>query len=421
MFDIDKILGTKKSKKQMSFTDMTLSNTFGKNSFSDMIGNLTKKPLQNMGASKQMQNKWFNMNHQQRNNARRKYKDSDGDRIPDMFDCQPHNIMRQDWKMPEGFNSKGVDKWGRKIVYVPVEEAYYMRGRYGKPGQTEYIVDADYKDERELKELGYKRKWDDDFKELNKKYDDDFDKAYDESEKRREEDMVRYKAEIKKRELEKQGYNVYPYKIGKTDRMYIDSDKRGAKLKYRARPKQYEQMIQGVMQPTNASAGTSSGDRKRKDVKNYYENMKKELETGEIPMLEVSDSDIQRGIIGEGRHRILAARELGIKQFPLVVDERTAERMDKYPQGLAKSKHKPDPNKVWTIPEFDEESYRTQDTSKYKEEAKKEVQEEYSNYKTPAPEPKDPVDEEVRLLLLKHEILNDSDGDGLLDVADARP
>lgn len=308
--------------------------------------------------------------------------DSDGDGVINVIDCEPDDKTLQDWKLPEGFDSKGVDKYGRKIVYIPVEEAYYMRGRYGRPGQTEYTVDADYKDERELKELGYQRKWDDDFKELNKKYDDDFDKAFDESEKRRKEDMVRYKADIKKRELEKQGYNVYPYKIGKTDNQYTDSDKRGAKLKYRARPRQYEQMIQGVMQPTNASAGTSSGDRKRKDVKNYYEYMKKELETGEVPMLEASDTDIQRGIIGEGRHRILAARELGIKQFPVVVDERTAERLDKYPQGLDETKHKVNLEQAWSIPEFDEESYRTQDNSKFKDEAKREVQAEYSNYQS---------------------------------------
>src|SRR6056297_1662879 len=258
--DIDKILGNnKKSKKNVSFTNMTLSNTFGKNPFSDIVGNITKKPLKNMGASDYMQNKWKHMNAQQRSKARKKYKDSDGDRVPNIFDCNPFNAMRQDWKMPEGFNSKGVDKYGRKIVYVPVEEAYYMRGRYGKPGQTEFIVDADYKDEQELEELGYKKKWDDDFKKLNKKHDNDFDKAYDESVKIRDRDIVDYKAKIKKRALEKEGYNVYPYKIGKTNRAYIDESKQGATLKYRARPRQYEQMIQGVMQPTNFSPGSSAG------------------------------------------------------------------------------------------------------------------------------------------------------------------
>src|SRR6056297_1540636 len=96
MFDIDKILGNKKTKKNVKFTDMTLSNTFGKNPFSDIVGNITNKPLKNMGASMKMQNKWKRMTSPQRNKARKKYRDSDGDRVPDIFDCSPFNTMKQD-------------------------------------------------------------------------------------------------------------------------------------------------------------------------------------------------------------------------------------------------------------------------------------------------------------------------------------
>lgn len=97
VFDINKILGSKKPKSSPSFSNMTFSNTFGKNKFSDMIGGLTSKPLSKMGAPQSMQSKWKGMTHQQRNTARRKHKDSDGDRVPDMFDCSPFNIMRQDF------------------------------------------------------------------------------------------------------------------------------------------------------------------------------------------------------------------------------------------------------------------------------------------------------------------------------------
>jgi hypothetical protein len=95
MFDVNKILGNKKGKS-IKFTDMNMSKVFGSNPLSSVIGSVVNKPLKNMGASIPMQNKWAKMSHIQRNVMRSKYKDSDGDRIPNMFDCRPKNIMRQD-------------------------------------------------------------------------------------------------------------------------------------------------------------------------------------------------------------------------------------------------------------------------------------------------------------------------------------
>lgn len=93
MFDIDKILGTKKSTK---LTELSMSKVFGKNPISDMIGGITKKPLHNLGASPKMQNKWKSFSIQKRNIIRKTHKDSDGDRIPNIFDCSPFNVMKQD-------------------------------------------------------------------------------------------------------------------------------------------------------------------------------------------------------------------------------------------------------------------------------------------------------------------------------------
>ena len=93
MFDINKILGTKKSTK---LTELSMSKVFGKNPISDIIGNITKKPLHNLGASNKMQDKWKSFSIQKRNNIRKTHKDSDGDRIPNRFDCSPFNVMKQD-------------------------------------------------------------------------------------------------------------------------------------------------------------------------------------------------------------------------------------------------------------------------------------------------------------------------------------
>ena len=92
----DNMLGTNKNNK----IDMQFGNMFkNKNMslFNSMtFGNISKQNNNNMGASIQMQNKWKNMNSKQRIVARQNLKDTDGDRIPNMFDCQPKNTMRQD-------------------------------------------------------------------------------------------------------------------------------------------------------------------------------------------------------------------------------------------------------------------------------------------------------------------------------------
>ena len=95
MFDINKMLGKKKNKMP-SFGSMNMSNTFGKNPLSKMIGGITKNPLKTFGASPKLQNQWKNFSVKTKNNLRKQFKDTDGDRIPNKWDCQPKNPMRQD-------------------------------------------------------------------------------------------------------------------------------------------------------------------------------------------------------------------------------------------------------------------------------------------------------------------------------------
>jgi hypothetical protein len=50
----------------------------------------------NSGASINRQHEWARMSEPQKNIMRRKYKDSDHDGIPDLWDCQKSNPFRQD-------------------------------------------------------------------------------------------------------------------------------------------------------------------------------------------------------------------------------------------------------------------------------------------------------------------------------------
>ena len=64
------------------------------------------------GASIKMQNMWKGFSSIQKNQMRIKFPDSDGDRIPNKFDCQPFNVMRQDT------NSYDVSQLSEKFFYV---------------------------------------------------------------------------------------------------------------------------------------------------------------------------------------------------------------------------------------------------------------------------------------------------------------
>jgi len=78
--DINKILGKKKGTKSV----------MPKMNFSGLVKNTTT------GASMFRQNQWKQMTAPQRTVARAKYPDTDGDRVPNRFDCSPRNAMRQD-------------------------------------------------------------------------------------------------------------------------------------------------------------------------------------------------------------------------------------------------------------------------------------------------------------------------------------
>jgi len=73
-------------------------NKIGSMPFSKVINNISlrskSRPIK--GASVAKQNKWKSFSTIKRNKLRSQYKDKDGDRVPDKFDCEPQNIMAQD-------------------------------------------------------------------------------------------------------------------------------------------------------------------------------------------------------------------------------------------------------------------------------------------------------------------------------------
>jgi hypothetical protein len=110
MFNIDKtlknIMGNKNNKQFNSFKPIELNIT------NKMLNNVNIKP-----ASTKMQNQWKGFSNYTKNLMRQKYPDTDGDRIPDRWDCSPNNTFRQDWKHTYSFS--GTDKNIRTVNLPP--------------------------------------------------------------------------------------------------------------------------------------------------------------------------------------------------------------------------------------------------------------------------------------------------------------
>jgi len=106
---LKKMLGGKGKSKAGSMPKMgmgmpkTPKTGMGMSKMPSMSMGMSKTPKMSMGltsakgASTNMQNTWKAMTPNQKSHVRKLYKDTDKDRVPDKFDCQPKNIMRQDW------------------------------------------------------------------------------------------------------------------------------------------------------------------------------------------------------------------------------------------------------------------------------------------------------------------------------------
>ena len=61
-----------------------------------ILTKLVKISSTRKGADIKLQNAWKNKTIKQRQELRKTHKDSDGDRVPNKWDCKPNNIFRQD-------------------------------------------------------------------------------------------------------------------------------------------------------------------------------------------------------------------------------------------------------------------------------------------------------------------------------------
>ena len=104
-----------------------------------MLGKIIGKKS-SKGASNKNQSIWSSMSSKNRNILRKTLKDSDGDRVPNKFDCRPRNVMEQG-KLHQGifytnkqgsfFNPQAIDHakvWPKKI-----EQDYGQTNRWDEP------------------------------------------------------------------------------------------------------------------------------------------------------------------------------------------------------------------------------------------------------------------------------------------------
>ncbi len=202
------------------------------NSIKKMLNNIPGKP-----ASIQKQNQWKSFSPNMKNIMRSKFKDTDGDRIPNRWDCQPRNIMRQDFSQT---GSTGIPMFDNPDDYLVkkevvqmspdkyMKEAYrshypnptYERVRYPKrniPTFDEYKENT--VDEKHMEKLKTK------LADPNIKMDIPF-LEYKEGELREQEGRHRATA------AKKLGYKTIPVAIVESDKNYVFEQELNKLIKY---------------------------------------------------------------------------------------------------------------------------------------------------------------------------------------------
>ena len=97
--------------------------------------------------SLECQEEWQNMTKAERDEWRKKLKDTDGDRVPDEFDCNKNNVMEQkdfNWRIKamrnQGWNEDKIEDWFITIFKLSKNE--FEKHKNTKTITKEYIQKA---------------------------------------------------------------------------------------------------------------------------------------------------------------------------------------------------------------------------------------------------------------------------------------
>ena len=195
------------------------------------------------------------------------------------------------------------------VKTLPIEQLYHMRGMYGLGGPRHRYdtSDSDYMRFRDEKRNIY---GDDLFYSLDDK------------------DVFEAYIRKKEKELEDRGFTVLPPKV-----RYDEEKGYGYKayIPYRWSPQKLEEKKEEIMQPFNTSdlSGKHKVELEGKTIEDidnaskvYVENMAKEISEGKatVPIIGISERDVEKGTLGEGRHRILAAKDVGLEDIPVAIE-----------------------------------------------------------------------------------------------------
>ena len=361
------------------------------------------------GASIKKQHEWRDMSGVQRDIQRQSKQDIDGDRIPDEYDCQPDNAMRQDFVLDRDSYNYDKKKFKlddkRKIVMMPVEELYHKRGRYNMDSKS--LVTDNWKEDEVIKQNIAKASGQDPMFISN-------------------EMVLKHKLKQRQEGLIAQGLKPSPPKLQRDEY----GNPKSYLIHYRRSANKYKEDIDNLMKPANTDysrsenigekmqkSGASNAQAHKAERMFHATSMRNAVFKDEalVPMVAMHGGDVYRGkTIGEGRHRILSARAVGMKYMPVFIEpnnrlpegaldnyrELNDEEIRQYsPERRVPGRFDLSNNKVTPMDdrEWAPRNYNT----------KQDVDIGYDEYKDKRTHEEKEQDDEIRLMLLERELLGD--------------
>lgn len=229
--------------------------------------------------------------------------------------CRKGEVWVEKWdscaKKEGAFYNRFHDLKKAEVRMMDLRKLKNMRGAYGVFHQSETVCE-DSKSCRDIKR--------DLIEDKKLKYGDSYIIFLDNTEKQAFRQCVREK----KLEMRKKGLILLPEK-----RFNEREFNKCVRITGRFDTKTFEKKIDDVMTPFNTGFGEGDefdidlDDLSREDAaKLYLDNLTKAIKkrNASVPIISMAKSELDRGRIGEGRHRIIAAMKAGLKEVPVLID-----------------------------------------------------------------------------------------------------